>query len=54
MLAGMTVLRVVAATHVPARAACAQVHPGVAEAQTFLAAARDGHIGSYGIEVCAS
>jgi hypothetical protein len=51
VLLRVTILRVVAATDVSARATQAQVHPRVAGAKTLLAAARVPLIRLYAIEV---
>ena len=50
----VTVLRVVAAAHMPTRATDSKMNPGVAEPQTVLATTCGRHVGLNGIKMCAS
>lgn len=53
VLPSVTILRVVAASHLPACTAHTQMNPGIAESKALLATARGGHIGLYGSKVYA-
>src|SRR5437867_6970354 len=54
MLGGVLVLRVVAASDVPARPAQAKVHPAVSHCEAFLATIGAGHGGLHGFQMSAS
>jgi hypothetical protein len=51
MLARMPVLRIVAASDMPAGPAQSKVHPGVAHSQTLLATRASRRYGLHGIEM---
>jgi hypothetical protein len=53
MLARVAILRVVAATNVAARAAQAQVHPGVSHGQAFHASVAGRRDRSYAVQMTA-
>src|SRR6266581_2337328 len=54
MLGGVLVLRVVAASDVPARPAQAKMHPGVSRGEAFLAAVGVGRVRFYKLQMSAS